>query len=135
MVRHFREINEDLNMLSVGAVYEFIEGANINLEYISLDIDDAEASVITAGAEYNINNVMLFARYEVVDIDDLPPGVDNDDTFISGGVGYSPAENYTLLLEVSNFNSTNRATALNNMLYLAEDSQEDAILLGVKAAF
>lgn len=127
-------IEEDESKLSAGLIFKFLDGANVNLEYISFSnkggVDDYDPALVTVGFEYKINTVKLFARYERI-IEDVASQV--EENFYTGGVSCTPVKNYTFSLEVSNFNSANLSDAKD--LEVAEDSLETAVLLGVRAKF
>jgi hypothetical protein len=127
---------EDETRLGAGAIVDLpADIGSVNVEYITFSslhgAVDHDPSLVTVGVEYNLPaQVVLWGRYETID-EDAEEEVETD--FWTVGLAYSPVKNYTLSVEYSNFNSLNLAVA--NGLRVPKGSTEDALLLGVKAAF
>lgn len=126
--------SEDDTRYSVGCSYNFLDGANVNLEYTGFKnlkgTEDYDPSLISVGAEYKMDIYKIFARYENVDADDKKNVEEN---FYMFGVSCTPSPKYTISLEWANFNTGDYKDASD--LDVAEDSIESSIIFGVNAKF
>ena len=125
---------DDETRYSVGIVYKFIDGVNVNFEYNSFQnrkgARDYDPSILTAGLEYKIESFKLFTRYEKIFEDTIS---DVEENFFMGGVSYTPTKNYTFSLEIANFNSNNLKDAAD--LNVTDGSLDTAIIGGIHAKF
>lgn len=123
---------EDEMRWSVGASFDFIEAANVNLEYTGFanrkGMEDYDPFVICFGVEYKIQAYKVYARYEYLDADDMDDGEEN---FYMAGGSYDVTKNFTVALEAANFNSANLKDAAD--VYVDEDDIEMAVIAGVHA--
>jgi len=125
---------DDQTKFSLGLVYEFIKGTNVNIEYNSIDslkgTRDYDPALLTVGVESKVGPCRLFGRYETI-IEDTAVGVEED--FFAAGISYTPVKNFTISLEAANFNSGDLKDASD--LMVATDSIENSIRIGIRAKF
>lgn len=139
-------VDEDEEKYSIGAVYKFMEGANVNLEYTGWSsfagVADYDPGLLSVGAEYLIDDSwMVYGRVEHI-FEDVPSGLNDDieEDFYMLGASYSPVKNYTLSLELTNYSSANWKTVTES-LAMEEDPApgdpelESAIKFGIRAKF
>ena len=83
-------VTEDQTKFSVGMVYKFMKGANINIEYNSIqDIKgkDRDPALLTVGLEGKTGKFRMYGRYEKI-IEDS--AIDVEENFFAAGVAYIP---------------------------------------------
>jgi hypothetical protein len=147
--------DEDEQKYSVGAVYEYMNGANVNLEYTGFSskggVADYDPGLISAGTEYRIDDsYLVYARIEYV-LEDAKnseqgqhnattagggdPDYDVEEYFYMIGASYSPEKNYTLSLEYTNYSTANYSSAAGLSMSDTPDVLESAIKFGIRAKF
>lgn len=126
--------NDNQTKFSVGLVYKFIKDANINLEYNRITslggTRGYDPSLLTLGLEGKIGKFRLFGRYEKIFED---AAIDVEENFFAAGVAYTPVKNYTISLEVANFNSGDLKDASD--LNVKKGTIENSIRIGIRAKF
>lgn len=126
--------NDDETKYSIGLIYDFIDSANINIEYNGVQnrkgTMDYDPALLTTGLEYNYQSFVFFGRYEKI-FEDAASDVEED--FYMGGIAYSPEKNYRFSIEVANFNSVNLKDASD--LNVSKNSLENAVIFGIRAKF
>ncbi len=89
-----------------------------------------EPGLLTVGLEGKRGDLRLFGRYEKIFEDSE---TDVEENFYAVGISYIPTKNYTISLEIANFNSGDLTDASD--LRVADDSTEGSVLVGIRAKF
>ncbi len=145
-------VDEDEQKYSVGAIYHFMEDANVNLEYTGFSskggVADYDPALISLGVEKKIDDCKVYARVEHV-LEDaenseagkllasggFDPDFDVEENFYMVGASYTPVKNYTLSLELANFSSGNVSAAKGLSMAEDPDTLESSIKFGIRAKF
>ena len=117
-----------------GAVFTIEDIGNINAEYIGFSnlqgTPGYNPGLVTVGLQCDvIDHTAIWGRYEMI----LADADDVETAFWTVGVTYECVKDFDVMLEYSNFNSGDMSDAKD--LRVEKGSTEDAVLIGVRAAF